>query len=39
MLKWTGFSTKGWGPCTYIVAGALVYQVTYILGWHHFGFY
>jgi len=39
MVKWTGFSTKGWGPGAYIVAGALVYQVTFILGWHRFGFY
>ena len=36
MVKWTAFSTKGWGPATYIGVGAFFYWGTGFqgLGWH-----
>ena len=36
MVKWTGFSTKGWGPATYIGVGAFFYWGTGSQGlaWH-----
>ena len=37
--SWTGFSTKGWGPGTYIGVGAFFYYFTGQdgLGWHQGG--